>query len=288
MKTDIFNFRRFGKYLASDIRTCLANYGLTLLSLTFIVLLVTYAVTVGMNLLFDHVWEGPELTLRVTEFTLAFFVTVILAPTRCYGKITEKQYGSFWLTLPASKLEKFISMTLIISLMIPLIAAILFLSADALICAIDSTCGESIISGARNLLTRILEIKVSGTIDGDVIPESAVRFINQMTNPLLYLDDFIGLSLPFLLGAVFFKKNKIAKTFIAMIAISAAASAILTPYANEWSREMMQIAKSDIDPETLFSMGIFRHAALLDTISDTVTNIVLLAAIYFRIKTLKH
>ena len=33
---DIFNFRRFGKYFASDLRTCWANYGLSLLTISTI------------------------------------------------------------------------------------------------------------------------------------------------------------------------------------------------------------------------------------------------------------
>ena len=39
---------------------------------------------------------------------------------------------------------------------------------------------------------------------------------------------------------------------------------------------------------SFFSHGIFQHAALIDTVNDTLVNIALLTIIYFRIKTLKH
>ena len=291
MKNDIFNFRRFGKYFSSDLRTCSANFGLTLVSLALIVLFISYFGTIALNLVFNRTWEGPELSLRVTEFIVTFFATLILAPSKCYGKITEKQYGSFWLTLPASRLEKFTSMAVITAIIIPLTSAILYLCLDTVICALDPTCGDSIIASIGNLTSRLAEIKVSGAIDGELIPESAVNFMRQIGSPWLYLDDFIGLSLPFLLGAVFFKKHKIAKTFLAIMIISTVVSAALTPFMESWARDVMGVLPEDSSIEfisDMFNMKIFKHVALWDTISDTIVNVGLLAAIYFRIKTLKH
>ena len=45
MKNDIFNFRRFGKYFATDIRTCWANYGLSLLTIAILSPVVIYIIT---------------------------------------------------------------------------------------------------------------------------------------------------------------------------------------------------------------------------------------------------
>ena len=47
MKNDIFNFRRFGKYFTSDIRTCTANYGLSLLTMAVLTPIATYALISG-------------------------------------------------------------------------------------------------------------------------------------------------------------------------------------------------------------------------------------------------
>ena len=41
---DIFTFRRFGKYFASDLRSCSANYGLSLLTISLLTPLATYAI----------------------------------------------------------------------------------------------------------------------------------------------------------------------------------------------------------------------------------------------------
>ena len=46
MKTkEIFNFERFGKYFVSDLKTCRANYGLSLLVISVLVPLATYIMT---------------------------------------------------------------------------------------------------------------------------------------------------------------------------------------------------------------------------------------------------
>ena len=52
MKTnDIFNFQRFGKYFASDLRTCAANYGLSLLVLAILTPIATELIAGGFNLI---------------------------------------------------------------------------------------------------------------------------------------------------------------------------------------------------------------------------------------------
>ena len=52
--------------------------------------------------------------------------------------------------------------------------------------------------------------------------------------------------------------------------------------------EQAQTVESPENLNALFSRGVFRHVALLDTINDTITNLLLMTGIYFRIKTLKH
>ena len=101
MKTnDIFDFRRFGKYFASDIRTCAANYGLSLLALTMLAPIATELITAGFSLLLDLTWQGAWLGLRVGVFAIAMLCLVVTMPAKCYGKLTDKQYGAFWLMLP--------------------------------------------------------------------------------------------------------------------------------------------------------------------------------------------
>ena len=119
------------------------------------------------------------------------------------------------------------------------------------------------------------------------IPENVAKFIKEITCPWLYVDDMIGTSLIFLLGAVFFKKGKTVKTIMACIALAIAASIIATPIMTPWTNEIFDMMDNGNFDE-IFNFGIFRHAAIFDTLNDTLVNIALLIGIWFRIKTLKH
>ena len=61
---------------------------------------------------------------------------------------------------------------------------------------------------------------------------------------------------------------------------------ILTPVLSGLS--FTTVPESPEAINEMFNMSIFRHAALYDTINDTIVNLILLTGIYFRIKTLKH
>lgn len=294
MKNDIFNFRRFGKYFATDFRTCCANYGLSLLTISLLSPLVLYVIIVTINQIMHNTWDGPDIGLRVFAFAVAMICMVVTMPVKCYGKITEKQYGSFWLTLPASRLEKFISMILMTCIIVPVSGALLYLGLDALICAFDHTCGQNLFAGGTELLQRMGEAKdvTLSLIDESITIEDATlaqEIVRQMNNPWMYIDEIFCFTLPFLLGAVFFRNGKTVKTFIALFAISTVTGMICSPIMTNWVMEMFNNLNEDPDAILqMFNNKLFKNLVLIDTVTDTVTNLALMVGIWFRIKTLKH
>ncbi len=295
MNKNIFNFRRFGKYFASDIRTCLANYGLSLIAFSLLTPTLLHIFTVGSGLLFNHEWTGPAIWARAIAFVAAMICMLIIMPVKTYGKITEKQYGSQWLMIPASKLEKFMSMIILSCIIIPIAGAILYLGYDAIMCALDHTCGQSLIHGMIELKSTIVNSiqEIKNEVDMEAPEyETVANFIAQTGNPWLYIDDAFGMVLPFLLGALCFKSGKTVKTILALFAFSTVAGFVSAPLMTDWLNTMsdLQATSGDDISSTLFIFDswMFRNIALLDTISDTIFNLALMAAIYFRVKTLKH
>ena len=286
---DIFDFKRFGKYFVSDFKGCVANYGLSLITISMLLYLICYVVTVSFGLIMNQGWEGLGLGTRATLFVIAMITLVITMPVKCYGKITEKQSGSFFLTLPVSRLEKFVSMLLMTIVVAPVIGTALYLGLDALVCLFDKTCGNNLVSEMQDLATIIMNIPEEAAMEAALgeIPENVAKFIKEITCPWLYVDDMIGTSLIFLLGAVFFKKGKTVKTIMACIALAIAVSITATPIMAPWTNELFDMMDNGNFDE-IFNLGIFRHAALFDTLNDTLVNIVLLIGIWLRIKTLKH
>ena len=115
------------------------------------------------------------------------------------------------------------------------------------------------------------------------------QIIGQINSPLLYADELIGMTLPFLLGAVFFKNSKTVKTILVLFAFSTAISIIATPIMESWASNVFDSLNDDPTVLTrLFDNGFFKNLVLIDTISDTVINLALMAGVWFRIKTLKH
>ena len=291
---EIFNFSRFGKYFVSDLKTCCANYGLSMLTTTLLLPLALYVVKVGLHRLAYSAWEGPAMGLRLFCFVLAIVFIVTQMPVKCYGKLTDKQYGSFWLTLPASRLEKFVSMLIMTCLIAPLVGVGLFLGMDTLMCAIDPTCGKSIIVGAKSLLDMMAEmgnLRISAGFASIPVedPEAIARLLDKLTSPWLYVDEIFGIVLPFLLGAIYFKKSKIAKTCLVLFGFSIIASILTAPFTAGLASELM--ANSIDNPNAALEVlcdQYFNKMILIDIISDTVVNIALIAGVWFRLKTLKH
>ena len=167
---------------------------------------------------------------------------------------------------------------------------ILYFGVDAILCGLDSTCGASIAGSLKALLDRLVEISIAS--ESDLAQYTALaQFVKQVSCPWLYVDDIIQMFLITLLGAVIYKKGKTSKTILFYIAITTVFGLTITPFANAFFKEFAALNFTANTPEAmnqLFSMSIFKHIALFDTINDTMVNLALIVSIYFRVKTLKH
>ena len=297
MKTnDIFDFRRFGKYFASDIRTCAANYGLSLATLSLLTPLAFHVIASAFSFTLGDGWNGPDMGFRAFVFAIAMFCLIVTMPVKCYGKITEKQYGSFWLTLPASRLEKFLSMIVLTCIITPAIGVGLYLGLDAIICAIDSTCGNSLgfgltqlFEGLGNLDGALADVKMNLGNEGIIIDDGTEKMMQQIGSPWLYTVEIFCMTLPFLLGAIFFKSGKTVKTFLALAVFSTTLSIIATPFMMGYLSSLMVEMGDGVEAANkIINSGIMKNLVWINIVSDTLTIAALLTGIWFRIKTLKH
>ena len=276
---NIFDINRFGRYLSSDLKRCFANFGISFLLLTFMEVII-YAGTTITGLLFDGTWSGPEMGFRAFTFGICMTILCITMPGKCYGEITEKRYGSFHLMVPASTLEKFLSMTVMTFVVIPATFVAGYLGIDFLLCSADKTCGDAIISFGGILSEGMKELNEAGLL----------AFTEAIARPILYIDDFIGLISLFLMGSVIFKKHKIAYTLLAAIAFSMVTSTITAPFM---LNDMGSLLNPDIMTDTDAAAALIADSSILANISviDTVNDMILvagtMAGTYWRLKTLK-
>lgn len=289
MNNDIFNMNRMGRYLVTDIKNAIARYGISFLvmatvSLTAYLLVGFFTMIVGAG------WYSLEVAPRSVIMGITLVVLTLSAPAKIYGFITDKKEGSSFLMVPASSLEKTLSMIIVCCVVVPFAFFAVYLSLDQILCLIDNRCGDSLIIAINNGQTLLNELFSKASLESNnFIPD-----YSAFTSPWLYADDLAEGFLIFLLGALLFKSSKPAKTVGCLILISIALSMIVTPIITHGAMERFkEAAANNVTPEQLFEMFPFiswsiKHAVLMDCISDTIVNLGLAVGIYFRVRKIKH
>ena len=291
MKNDIFDFKRFGNYFVTDIKNAIANYGWSMIILILfglisyiLVGLISTIATYSWQDILNGVgveWVHTDVYGRLTTMLIAFTMLIFTAPAKCYGGLTDKNIGSDFLLLPASRLEKFISMILMCCIVIPIVFIMGYLLIDCLICMVCPETGNSIISEVTSALNLILA-------EGDVPVELIDRI--KWTSAI---DDTWMIFLFFLLGALVFKKSKASKTFLVGVAITMFTSSVLlillTPQIDKIDTYYFNHASGKTEEELeIVALNIVDKMMLFDTIFDITINALLLTGIWFKLKTLKH
>ena len=297
MNSDIFNFKRFARYFKSDVTEACSNYGLSLLVMSSMP--ITIAVITGvLNVLTSGQWESSGLTSRILLFLLFFIITCITAPSKLYGSLTDKKEGTAFILIPASRLEKYLSMLIICCILVPVLFLDIYLALDFLVCAIDPTLASSdatLLSFFHNIRERLL--LMGTTIDWNEMSQF-IKHSESLVKPWMYIDDMMSISLAFLLGAITFKKSKVSKTIGCLIVISIVLSMIATPLITrdshltaEMIEKMEMTGVTGIDDLIEILPGQFwalNHLVLIDTINDILWIVGLLTGIWFRLKNMKH
>lgn len=290
MTHKLINFNRFGKYFVSDLKSAAASCGWSVVVL--VSLEIAASLIVGFfSLLFTqgHEWVSLGLAFRSTcAFAVLVGITVA-AGGKCYGSITGKLSGTRFLMVPATSFEKTVSMVLVSCLIVPLVTLCGFLLMDGVLCLVDSGCGRSLLSYG----TELFSLKIGESFNFSDITDpvelalanSIAGSVTRLVNPLLYIDDMMQVAMTFLLGAIYFKKNKIAKTILVMMLFGMAMSTVLSPIILAYLSHLHNI---DIESLAAPLTWVLSHAALVDTLNDTLVNAALFVAIYFRVKKMQH
>ena len=266
---NIFDFKRFGNYFAYDIRRSANNYGINLLVLGLMPVILYI-----LHILVATVSGKQPLPIasesKFILFGIIVFVTAVSCGVKIYGNITDKRSGSDFLMLPASTLEKWISMVLIVCVLVPVALIALSVASDSLLSwIVPASYGEGAITSICN-----------ETIS---ISRHDEFFLNL---PAILFLGWCGCALTFTLGALYFKKAKVAKTFLCLFLLSAAVSLIAFVLAGNLEIGSEQLAKvfdNVNDPQSAISATNW-----LLNIYFILTRGALLVLIWLRLRTIKH
>lgn len=265
----IFNFSRFGRYLVYDLRNAWNNAGFTLLvyGLAPIFFFFFYEICC---LVFSGYFGDFGLGLRIPFLFVLMLVCFTLLPARLYGRVTDRRYGTEFLMLPASTFEKFLSMVIVTAVVMPLCLSLMLLVSDTLL---------GLIFGALYGEPQLFNFVLFGVDPLAVAGDS------------LYVNFFAGFLvgwwiwiLFFILGSVFFKKSKVAKTLLSYLLISMVLgvtfSAILLKSQTGTAEALFT---KDIDIQT-----VVNFLNVVSNVINFLISAVLLGLIYWRLRALKH
>ena len=274
--SNTFNFSRFGKYFVYDLKRQWKNIGMLMLifalsPVIFYMLYMFFAALFDgglMKIFIGLEIDGPAGGTRFGVFAVMSTIFVMLFPSRAYGEITNKEKGSEWLMLPASRLEKFTSMMLISLIVIPLVYVVVYFLSDAFVCLLDKSCGDSLMSFRIN--------KEIGSSDF-VIPANGFWILAS---------SIVGNAIVFLLGGLIFKKWKVVGTVLVLFALQMVFSGLLSVF----------ITNADLEWwGNWFADWTIRHADSIDIWLNAFINLWLLLILaicgtwsWFRIKRLQH
>lgn len=265
----IFNFSRFGRYLLYDLRNAKNNAGftLTVYGLAPIFAFLFYELC---SLIFSGMFANMGAGLRLVFLLALVFIFSMMIPGKLYGRVTDKRYGTEFLMLPASTFEKFLSMVLITAVLFPLCLILMLLVSDTLLGLIfPSNYGTPLLFMDNAEFFGINPLSI--TVDTLTINFFLAFVCSWMLNTMV-----------FTLGAIFFKKSKVAKTLLIYMLVGLLLGSCfitLVMHASAISADMFMIYDLQSFERTMnFVFNLWYSFATL----------LFLGLIYWRLKVLKH
>ena len=177
---NIFNFKRFGMLLLKELKEFPLSYGLSVLSAAGVyVLIMALAMLNGI----DH---PVGIFFRMTMISLLIVVMMVVVPSKMYGYVNHYKKGIYYTLLPASAFEKMLSMLIICSVVTGLVSFSILVLTDYLVYA-------------------LFPCRLAGKLFGEA--GSVTFFSSEVFSLVMFQSCFI-------LGNLYFKKQKIAKTIV--------------------------------------------------------------------------
>ena len=275
-----FDFNRFKNLLLKDGKMYIRNFGTNL-----IVFCCLNAIFWIFNLLFG---SSSESGFRFGMICLWTALAMMMVPEKVYGKANLSREGVGFVMLPASSLEKFVSMFLYCAIVTPLVVFFGGYLVDALLSlfpfgGFDNPIRLHSINEIVRMLSDTDGVVQTGGQDiafTDVFPVGIMR-------TSLYVS-IIQWAAIFMLGNMLFKKHKAGKTFACYLGIGYLLSTIFGAimFANADSMEQWLESFSSYSAEEI--VRLWHNVTIVGTIIGIIITGVLLYFTYRKIKTQKY
>ena len=275
-----FSFNRFKDLLLKDGKMYFRNFGTSL-----IVWCCLNAIFWIFNLLFGST-SNPQ--FRFGMLCVWTGLAMMMVPSKVYGNANLSREGVSFAMLPASSLEKFISMFLYCAIVTPIIVFFGGYLVDALLSLFPFGGFEKPIQlHTLNDLIRVIDNNEGVVQAGSMSVAFTDVFPIGVMRTSLYMG-IIQWAAIFMLGNMLFKKHKAGKTFACYMGISYVISTIFGAimFANGEHIEQWMERLSDYPTEQM--VHLLHNTTIWGMIIGIIITAVLLYFTYRKIKTQKY
>ena len=274
-----FSFNRFKNLLLKDGKMYIRNFGTAI-----IVFCCLNAIFWIFNLLFGTSSQQPFRFGMLCTWTA---LAMMMVPEKVYGKANLSREGVAFAMLPASSLEKFLSMFIYCAIVTPVVVFFGGYLVDALLSLFPFGGFEKpihlyTINEVVHMMDNSEGVVQSSNMElsfGDVFPVGVIR--------TLFYVGIVQWAAIFMLGNMLFKKRKAGKTFACYLGISYLLSTVfgLTVISNNRLEEWLE---SFADLSEMEMMRVAHNGMIWSMVFVIIITGVLLYFTYRKIKTQKY
>ena len=278
--SNTFDINRFGKVISLDVKRYVSQFGLTFLILSAMpIVLWLFSLAFGFTM---------PCVARVAIASITVWLSAILVPAKAFGHINLQREGVSFAMLPASNIEKFLSIA-ILCILTPIAVMACSYGIDSLLTLLPWGGFDKFVSGG--VMQSINYYLISIAAYGDDVEEtkSIISLFDHIAaNEELYM--FVSALFTvglFLLGNSLFKTHQTAKTLALMIGMSYVASMVMQVFMLS-NGEMAELRQNPSDFTFDKANILIRTVFLSREIIDALLAVGLFVGTFFKLKNQKY
>jgi hypothetical protein len=276
-------FNRLGKVIKHDGASFAQNLGLTLIILWSIpvVIWLFSSLTPGH----DHIDSFPRISIIGTLGS----ILLIMAPARLYRYCNDSRQGIGYAMLPASSLEKFISMVFYCVIVAPIIYLVGALAIDSFLAVIGGPYQGFAIADYFNDIAQFKNIVRQKMMMGDVDYILLASCLSPTVIILSKILSTLAMSSVFMFGNMVFKKRKTGKMIGILILLFIIIMIIMVNYVANHEEQIARWFGYMNEENTAYIITrVIRTMINVSLIFSAVVSVVMLWLTYYKIKTQKY
>lgn len=271
-----FNIKRFGKVLAKDASDYFPKFKWYYLILVLIPVIIWAWRLLNFNTV-SYTVEGRSITI----FMLTFLASILI-PARLYRNCNDPKKGMEYALMPASSLEKFLSMIIFCIIVTPVLFLLGAVVVDTVLVLLPHSGYKGFIWSYNVLLDNDIMTAMNDITnnENDLILFEALKEKMKLFGPVSSSLTLATWTSVFMFGNMIFKKRKTTKTIGIIIVVFIILIFILAHYLINYEGEPFENGTEVLQ--------FFNNYINIYIVMSSTLTVLMLGGTYFKIKTQKY